>query len=435
MRIAIVGTGISGNLIAHLLHDRHDICVFEANAYVGGHSNTVEFEAFGSAWQADTGFMVFNDRTYPHFIDLLERLGVEVQDSDMSFSVHCNRTGLEYQGSSLNGLFAQRRNMLSPRFYRMLIDIVRFNRTSCEALDSGRLDSPLKVGTFLDEHRLGEAFRTHYLVPMVAAIWSADPRKVLEFPAKFLIGFMRNHGLLQLRDRPQWKTIVGGSRRYVERLVAPFRDRIRLSCPVASVTRSEDTVRLRTAHGDEERFDQIVFACHADQTLRILKDATTEERETLQAFPYQANDAVLHTDTSLLPRRRRAWASWNYSLPEQAGEPATVTYDLSRLQRLQTPAPVLLTLNQTEAINPKLIIDRIRYDHPAYSLASVAGQRRFDSINGTRRTYFCGAYWGYGFHEDGVNSALAVANYFDLTLESCTAVSTRDELHTAGMNQ
>ena len=311
MKIAVIGTGISGNLVARLLNTEHDVHVFEANGYVGGHSNTVAFEAFGRSWQADTGFMVFNDRTYPHFVDLLQRLGVAAQDSDMSFSVSCQRTGLEYQGSSLNGLFAQRRNLASPRFYRMLFDVVRFNRASCDAITAGVLECGTTVGEFLDEHRMGHSFRKHYLIPMVAAIWSAEPHSVLDFPAKFLIGFMRNHGLLQLQDRPQWKTIVGGSRSYVERLVEPFCDRIRLNCPVHSVTRYDDHVQLNAGPGEVERFDQVVFATHADQTLKILADASPQERNTLEAFPYQPNEAVLHTDVSLMPRRKRAWASWN----------------------------------------------------------------------------------------------------------------------------
>ena len=261
---------------------------------------------------------------------------------------------------------------------------------------------------------------------MTAAIWSAEPHSVLDFPARFLVGFMRNHGLLQLRGRPQWKTITGGSRKYVDRLVAPFRARIRLNCAVRSVTRCPTHVEVTTAGGDCEQFDQVVFASHADQTLGMLADATPLERSTLSAFPYQTNEAVLHTDVSLLPRRKRAWASWNYHLSEDPGAPATVTYDLTRLQRLSAPAPILLTLNRSPAIDPRLIIRRLDFEHPAFSVASIAAQQRFDALNGQRRTYFCGAYWGYGFHEDGVNSALAVARYFDKTLESCTAVSTKE---------
>ncbi len=435
MKIAVVGTGISGNLIARLLSTEFDVHVFEANSYVGGHTNTVAFDAFGASWKADTGFMVFNDRTYPNFERLLRKLGVEAQPSDMSFSVSCARTGLEYQGSSINGLFAQRSNLLHPRFYRLLWDIMRFNQASGRAIESGQLDDGTRVGDYLERLGLGDAFREHYLLPMVAAIWSARPESILDFPAKFLIGFLRNHGLLQLRDRPQWKTVSGGACCYVEQLVAPIRDRVRLSCPVESVTRHPDGVQIRTARGDAERFDQVVFASHADQTLAMLTDATSTEREVLASFPYQSNEAVLHTDTSLLPRRRRAWASWNYHLSSHVDEPATVTYDLSRLQRLGTPTPILLTLNRAAAISPESIIRRLTYHHPAYSRASIAAQRRFDEINGRRRTYFCGAYWGYGFHEDGVNSALAVAGYFGKNLESWTAASTKEKSLTAATSR
>ena len=426
MRIAVIGAGISGNLVARLLATEHEVHVWEANDYLGGHAQSVRFEAFGGSWQADTGFMVFNDRTYPNFIRLLEQLGIQGQASDMSFSVSCSRTGLEYQGSSLNGLFAQRSNLWQPRFYRMLADIVRFNQAACRAMESGDLEDGTCVGAFLDRQGLGTAFREHYLVPMVAAIWSAQPASILEFPAQFLLGFLRNHGLLQMRDRPQWKTVSGGSRAYVEQLMAPLGDRIRLGCGARSVTRYDDHVQVTTTAGETQRFDQVVLAVHADQAVGLLSDATVAEREVLTAFPYQRNEAVLHTDISLLPQRRRAWASWNYHLSRQAGEPATLTYDLSRLQRLGTPRPVLLTLNRTEMVDPRAIIRRFEYHHPAYSRASIAAQRRGDEINGVRRTFFCGAYWGYGFHEDGVNSALTVARYFGKNLESCTAASTKD---------
>lgn len=435
MRIAVIGTGISGNLVARLLNSKHDVHVYEASSHIGGHALTVDFEAFGSCWQADMGFMVFNDRTYPNFINMLDQLGVSAQPSDMSFSVSCRRTGVEYQGSSLNGLFAQRRNLVSPQFHRMLADIVRFNRASWRWIAAGDLESEVTVGEFLDRQRLGRAFRSYYLMPMVAAIWSADPATVIDFPARFLLGFMRNHGLLQLRNRPQWKTIAGRSRSYVDRLVAPFRDRIRLNCPVRSVARQADHVLVRTNAGETRRFDEVVFAAHSDQVLAMLDDPTPDERRLLGAFPYQANEAVLHTDLSILPRRRRAWASWNYHLPEQLSDTATLTYDLSRLQRLGTPAPVLLTLNRTDQIDPRKVIRVFHFDHPAYSCASVAAQQQFQVINGRNRTHFCGAYWGYGFHEDGVNSALAVARNFNLTIESCTAASTRDEFPTVGSSR
>lgn len=424
MRIAVIGSGISGNLAARLLAGQHDVHVFEAGGYAGGHTNTVDFQAFGRRYSADTGFMVFNERTYPNFCRLLELLGVDAQDSDMSFSVRCQRSGLEYQGSSLNGLFAQRRNLLRPSFHRMLADIVRFNREAPNVL--ARQEAATEtLGEYLAREKYSRQFVEQYLVPMTAAIWSARPRQLLEFPVHFLVAFFRNHGLLQLRDRPQWKTIVGGARTYVEALLAPLRDRIRLNCPVRSVTRHADHVLVRTAHGADV-FDEVVIAAHADQALRMLTDADDIERQILLAFPYQKNEAVLHTDVSMLPRRRRARASWNYHIPPEADCPAAVTYDLSRLQGLDSPRPILLTLNDVSQIDPSAIIQQITYHHPAYSVASIAAQKRHALVSGRRRTHFCGAYWGYGFHEDGVNSALSVAKHFGIGLSSCTAASTGD---------
>jgi len=423
MKIAVIGAGISGNVVARLLAAEHDVTLFEAAGYAGGHTNTVSFDAWGRSWQVDTGFMVFNDRTYPNFIRLLQLLDVPAQDSDMSFSVCCARTGLEYQGSSLNGLFAQRRNLVRPSFFGMLRDIMRFNRTSPQLLEEDA--EAMTLGEYLDRSRYGREFVDHYLLPMTAAIWSARPRAVLDFPTHFLIGFFRNHGLLQILGRPQWKTIPGGAKRYVAALLAPLADRVRLNSPVTRVTRHADYVEVTTRDAAPERFDAVVCAAHADQTLAMLPDADDMEREILAAFPYQRNDAVLHTDTAVLPRRRRAWASWNYLLSPDPEAPATVTYDLSRLQRVDSPEPILLTLNATDRINPAKVIQRIDYHHPAYGMDSFAAQRRHAELNGRRRTYFCGAYWGYGFHEDGLRSGLAVARCFGKDLNACIAVSTR----------
>lgn len=423
MRIAIIGTGISGNLVARLSADEHQVTVFEANDYVGGHSNTVDVELAGERYSVDTGFMVFNERTYPNFCRMLENLNVPAQDSDMSFSVRCDRTGLEYQGSSLNGLFAQRSNVVRPSFYGMIRDILRFNRHALDVLDDDNEQRTL--GEYLDDNRYSRTFIDNYLVPMGAAIWSARPRQFLDFPVQFLIGFFRNHGLLQLRDRPQWRTVSGGSREYVEALIAPFRDRVRLNCPVAAVWRHEDHVVVQPESGSAEIYDEVIFATHADQTLGMLQDADDLERQILSAFPYQSNEAILHTDTSLLPRRRRAWASWNYHIAREVESPVAVTYDLSRLQSVPSPEPILLTLNYSERIDAAKILRRFDYSHPAYGLDSIHAQRRRSEINGRHRTYFCGAYWGYGFHEDGVNSALAVARHFGKTIDQCTVASTK----------
>jgi predicted NAD/FAD-binding protein len=428
MRIAVIGAGISGNVVARLLAGEHEVHVFEANDYAGGHTNTVRFSLWGREWAVDTGFMVYNDRTYPNFIRLLEWLGVPQQDSDMSFSVRSDRTGLEYQGSSLNGLFAQRRNLLRLDFYRMLRDIVRFNRSAVGLLHGD--DDSLTLGAYLQREAYGKEFVEHYLIPMTAAIWSARPRSVLEFPAHFLAAFFHNHGLLQLRGRPQWKTIPGGAAQYVERLLAPLRDRVYLNCPVDRVLRHADHVEVHARGREVESFDAVVLATHADQTLGMLADADDLEREILESFPYQQNEAVLHWDQEVLPTRRRAWASWNYQIMADARKPVSLTYDLSRLQRVESPEPILLTPNPEGRLAEERVIRRMRYTHPAYQTSSVAAQRRHEEINGRRRSYFCGAYWGAGFHEDGLRSALVVARHFGKDLESCIAASIKGASNT-----
>jgi uncharacterized protein len=410
MKIAVIGSGISGLLAARLLADEHEVHVFEANNYAGGHTNTVSFEAFGQPYAADTGFMVFNDRTYPNFIRLLQMLDVPARMSDMSFSVRCDRTGLEYQGSSLNGLFAQRRNLLRPSFYRMLLEVLRFNRQSRELLQDD--DYELELGQYLDRNRYSREFIDHYLIPMGAAIWSAPPERFRQFPARFIVSFFNNHGLLTVRDHPQWKTVQGGAVRYVAALTRPFADRIRLNRPVVSVRRASDRVTVTWKAGGSEDFDAVVLATHADQTLAMLADASDAERDILGAFPYQRNDTVVHADPTLLPRCHRAWASWNYRISRKEGQPVVLTYNLNRLQGHVAPGPICVTLNGTHWIDEQRILRRIEYHHPVYSREALAAQKRIHEINGRNRSYFCGAYWGHGFHEDGVNSALAVGQSF-----------------------
>jgi uncharacterized protein len=417
MKIAIIGSGISGLLAAHLLASEHDVHVFEANDYVGGHTNTVSFEVFGRQYAADTGFMVFNDRTYPNFIQLLRMLDVPARNSDMSFSVRCDKTGLEYQGSSLNGLFAQRRNLVRPPFYRMLLDVLRFNRRSLELLQQE--DDELELGEYLDRNRYSRELIEHYLIPMGAAIWSAPPEKFRQFPARFIINFFNNHGLLTVRGQPQWKTVQGCAISYVGAITRPFADRIRLNCSVVSVRRYPEKVAVTWRLGGTEDFDAVVLAAHADQSLAMLADASAAEREILGAIPYQRNDTVLHVDPSLLPRCRRAWASWNYRIPREEGKPAALTYNLNRLQGHSSPDPICVTLNDTPSIDRKKILRQIEYHHPVYSREALAAQKRFHEINGKNRTYYCGAYWGHGFHEDGVNSALAVGLCFGKRLQLC----------------
>lgn len=427
-RIAIIGSGVSGLVAARLLSDSHEIHVFEASDYAGGHANTVDIELADQRLAVDTGFMVFNERTYPNFCRLLRMLQVSARDSDMSFSVQCSRSGLEYQGSSFNGLFAQRINLVRPSFWRMLADIMRFNAAAGRYLHSGVNDETL--GQFLDRGGYTRAFRDQYLLPMIAAIWSARPGDILSFPTVFLLRFLENHGLLQIRDRPIWKTIRGGSRNYVKALIAPFAGQIRYRAPVSSVTRHEQGVAIASPAG-VELFDAVVLATHADDSLRMLTDADSTERAILDAFPYQANEAVLHTDQSLLPQRRRAWASWNYYVSSQSDLPASVTYDLSRLQRIRSAQRVLVSLNPTQRIDPARVLGRFSYRHPVFSLDSLQAQRQFDQINGRRRTYFCGAYRFNGFHEDGVASALEVCAHFGRGLHHCEAASTKAAFSTA----
>ena len=400
MRIAIAGAGVSGLVAAHLLHPEHDVTVFEAGPYAGGHTNTIEVPTARGPLSVDTGFIVFNDRNYPRFEALLAELGVASQPSDMSFGV--SDGDFEYASTSLNGLYAKRSHALSPVFQRMVLDVPRFQRAA-RALLASPEQPPLRE--WLATLGLSDAFVERVIVPQAAAVWSADPEQMWTFPARFLVEFFDNHGMLGLRGRPRWRTVTGGSKRYVEALTAAFADRIRLSTPVRSIERFEDRVEVTPAGGEPEVFDEVVVAAHADQALAMLADPTPQEREILGAFPYQANEAVLHTDRGLLPRRRRAWASWNYHLEPDASGPATVTYHMNRLQSLDADADYCVTLNRTGAIDPRKIIRTIAYAHPVYTVEGHAAQRRYDEVGGRNRTHYCGAYWGWGFHEDGVASA------------------------------
>lgn len=409
MRIAIVGTGIAGNVAAYHLHRDHDIAVFEAGDHVGGHTHTHVVELHGSTYDIDTGFIVFNDRTYPHFIRLLDTLGVASQPSAMSFSVRNEQTGVEYNGTSIDSLFAQRRNVLRPSFHRMIRDILRFNRDAPGLLGTA---TDVALDAYLAAQRYSPEFIGDYLLPMGAAIWSTEPGRVLDFPARYFVRFFHNHGMLSVNDRPQWRAIRGGSARYVEKLVAPFRDRIRVGTAVESVRRLPDRVIVRTRGGETRTFDAAFLACHSDQALRLLADPSPVEVEVLGAIRYQENEAVLHTDTSLLPRARKAWAAWNYHVLPEACDRVALTYNMNILQTLSAPETFCVTLNRTESIDPRRVIRRITYHHPMYTPAAVAAQQRQAEINGVNRTYYCGAYWRYGFHEDGVVSALNALQHF-----------------------
>lgn len=409
MRIGIVGGGISGLVAGYLLHTDHEITLFEAEKYVGGHTHTVDVEVEGERQAVDTGFIVYNDWTYPNFIKLLDRLGVATQPTSMGFSVRCDRSGIEYSGNTLSSLFAQRSNLFRWRFYRMIRDILRFNRQAQRVLETAAAD--LSVGDYLTSERYGVEFREQYFLPMASAIWSCPPGDLLGFPMRFIVEFYRNHGLLSVVNRPTWRVIQGGSRNYVGPLTRGFHERIRIGCPVAKVVRADDGVTITTATGDE-RFDEVILACHSDQAQRMLADASPVEEELLSAFRYQANAVVLHTDPSVLPRRRAAWASWNYHLAPGETSAATVTYNMNILQRLRTRHVFNVTLNETSRIDPRRILDTFEYSHPVFTTRKRAAQLRHGELIRHRRTSYCGAYWGSGFHEDGVNSALAVCRTF-----------------------
>jgi len=419
MRIAVIGTGIAGNVAARRLAREHDITVFEADTRIGGHTHTVDVDLEGCRYAVDTGFIVFNGRTYPNFIALLDELGVGWQNSDMSFSVQDEASGLEYNGTSLNALFAQRINLLRPSFYRMIGDILRFNRESRALLQPGAGD--VSLDDYLAANRYSEAFIRQFIIPMGAAIWSARPAVMGRMPAKFFVRFFENHGLLTVNDRPVWRVVRGGSARYLEKLVAGHRERIRTGCAVQSVRRFPGHVLVKAQGQDAERFDHVFIACHSDQALRLLADASPLEREVLGAIEYQRNEAVLHTDARLMPQRRRAWAAWNYHLPAEDGKRVAVTYHMNTLQGIRAPADFCVTLNHTSAIDPARILQTIEYDHPVFTPAAVAAQQRQAEVNGApvnggARTWFCGAYWRYGFHEDGVVSALSALDNFNEAL-------------------
>ena len=411
MKIAIVGTGIAGNVVARELRDDHEITVFEKNERIGGHTNTVEVDDPESGPLAvDTGFIVFNDRTYPGFNRILDEIGQAWQPSVMSFSVQNRASGLEYNGSTPGGLFAQRRNLLRPSFLRMLRDIVRFNRDAPQVLDDG-VSEGTTIADYLHAGRYSRQFFADYLRPMAAAIWSSEPSAVGDMPIRFLVRFFQHHGLLQLRDRPRWRVISGGSREYVRRLVAGHEDRIRLSTPVTSIARNDAGVEVTVQDGSSERFDAVFLACHADEALSILAEPSEIEHEVLGAFGFQANEAVLHTDERMMPKSRRAWAAWNYHVPPTERAQVAVTYNMNILQSLPGKTTYCVTLNDNERIDPSKAIYRTTYSHPVINAGSVAAQARHREVN-RQRTYFCGAYWRNGFHEDGVQSALEALRHF-----------------------
>lgn len=407
MRIAVIGSGIAGLASAWLLSRQHEVTLYEADDRFGGHTHTHRIELQGRRFDVDTGFIVHNPRHYPLLTALFEELGVTSQPTTMSFSVRNEASGLEYNTTDIDSLFCQRRNLLSPRFWRMLRDLSRFYRESPALLDLPG-EGPT-LGDYLETHGYGTMFRDDHLVPMASALWSSPSSRILAFPAKYLVAFMANHQMLQISDRPQWRVVTGGSSRYIGAMRARWQVRERASTPVRMLLRTGAGATVMT-DDDAEHYDHVVVACHSDQALHLLGDASDAERSILGAIAYQANDTVLHSDADLLPRNPKAWAAWNTLVPRDAGDACTVSYCMNLLQNLDAPDPLIVTLNRTNRIDPARILRRMRYHHPVYNHASVAAQARRAEIQGHRHTWFAGAYWGWGFHEDGMRSAVDVAH-------------------------
>ncbi|QYK00209.1 NAD(P)/FAD-dependent oxidoreductase [Shewanella psychrotolerans] len=415
-RIAVIGSGISGLTCAYLLDKQYDVTVFEKNNYVGGHTATVDITHQNQTYAIDTGFIVFNDRTYPHFNRLLDMLGIVGQPTEMSFSVHNRQTGFEYNGHGINSLFAQRRNIFRPQFWGLIQQILKFNKLCKQAFHEKNIIAGHTLGDFLEEHGFSEFFCQHYILPMGAAIWSTSLAEMRQFELKFFIQFFYNHGLLNISDRPQWQVVPGGSRVYVDAILSQLSKPILTESNIDSVIRTDEGVVVKLANGDGLVFDEVIFACHSDQALALLGDATENEKAVLGGIPYSRNEVVLHTDISLLPKRPLAWASWNYMLDDNFSRPSCVTYNMNILQGIKSDTTFCVTLNQSDEIAPEKVLRSFVYHHPVLNDASVAAQKQRSLICGQRGTHFVGAYWYNGFHEDGVRSALDVTNRFGLTL-------------------
>ena len=411
MKIAIVGTGISGLVSAYYLSRNHEVTVFESGSHVGGHTHTVAVEEDGQTRHVDTGFIVFNRKNYPAFNRILEELGVRSQPSDMSFSVSAENGRFEYNGTSLNRLFAQRTNLFRPGFYGMIRDIMRFGQDARKFLESDETDS-CSVADFLERHHYGSLFTSKYLGPLGAALWSCPSENFMQFPMRFVGEFLANHFMLQVGGRPKWRGIEGGSFRYVEKMTRGFADRIRLNCGVESIRRDASGVLISHREGTD-RFDHVVVACHADQAMRLLSDPSPCETETLSCFPYQKNRVFLHTDSSVLPKRKLAWAAWNAKILDESAKRETsggiaVSYNMNILQSLPGRTVYCVTLNEEQIIDPSKIIRKIDYHHPLFTVSRAEAREKQNQLIDRNQTSFCGAYWGFGFHEDGVQSALRV---------------------------
>jgi predicted NAD/FAD-binding protein len=414
---AIIGSGISGLTAAYLLSKKHKVTVFEKNEHIGGHTATVDVEKAGEKLAIDTGFIVFNDKTYPNFLALLDEIGIGKIPTEMSFSVHNCNTGLEYNGHNLNTLFAQRRNIVRPKFWLLVKEILRFNKLCKSIFEHKSYVDNLTLGVFLAENNFSDFFAEHYILPMGAAIWSSSLAQMEDFEFTFFVQFFHNHGLLNIADRPQWYVIPHGSRSYLKPLCEPFKDNIHVNADISGITRADGKVQLHFKNSPSQSFDEVVIACHSDQALELLDDANENETSVLSAIPYRANSVVLHTDKKLLPKREKAWASWNYQLSNDRDKAASVTYNMNILQGIKSEHTFCVTLNQKEDIDPKEILREFTYHHPVFSATSIKAQQQRHTICGLNHTHFAGAYWHSGFHEDGVRSAVEVAKRFDCSID------------------
>jgi len=414
MKIAIIGTGISGLTSAYLLSKEHIVHVYEAQEYIGGHVHTLPVHLNGISYEIDTGFIVFNDRTYPNFNKLLNKINVLSQPTSMSFSVKCETTGLEYNGTSLNGLFAQRLNLLKPSFLLMVKDILRFNRDAKEFLTDSVEE--ITFGEFLNRGGYSNALKNNYALPMASAIWSAKSKVIENANFRFFAQFFENHGMLNISDRPQWRVIKGGSKQYTLKLIEPITNKIRINSPVDKIIRKNKGIEVVYNKQQKELYDRVIIATHSDQALKMIENPSNAEIEILSSIPYQTNVAHLHWDCSVLPKQKNAWASWNYFKPNKMKDETTVTYYMNMLQSLDMPKNICVSLNMEEHINPKKIYKKIIYQHPVFTSEAILAQKKHKEIDGIDKIHFCGAYWGSGFHEDGVNSALSVCKVFGRSL-------------------
>ena len=407
MKVAVIGSGISGNTLAYLLNKNHDVTLYEKDKRIGGHSHTHEIVINNKKVNVDTGFIVFNKKTYPLFTSLLNNLGVKYENSNMSFSVFSKENNFEYNGTSLNSLFSQRRNLLNPKFLKMIFEILRFNKESIKLKSKTIL-----LKQYLKNNNYSTYFCKNYILPMGAAIWSSDINTILNFPAHFFIDFFKNHGMLSVTNRPQWLTIKGGSQEYVKKLTSGFKNKIRLNSKIKNIVRYKSYVVIED-NKSKEKFDYVFFACHSDEALEILKKPTNDELEILGALPYQKNEIILHTDSSVMPQKKLSWAAWNYNIDSPDNSPITLTYNMNILQNIKTKDALLVTLNPKQPLSKDKVIKKLQYTHPKFSKESVSAQLKNKIISGKNRTFYSGAYWGKGFHEDGVKSAYEAVKIFE----------------------